>query len=482
MKIRDFHISVAVLALAIVFAACSDDDSFTSSPQNRLTFSTDTVRLDTAFSTVPTPTKTFWVYNHSGNGIRCSNIRLSKGNQTGFRVNVDGIYLGEASGYQVNGIEVRNKDSIRVFVELTPPVNHATEPKKLEDDLIFTLESGVEQRVNLNAFSWDADMLRDVVVSKDSTLTSDKPIVIYGGITVKEGARLTINAGTTVYFHDGAGIDVYGSLNINGAADNNVVLRGDRLDRMFDYLPYDNVSGQWRGIHFYGQSYDNLINYADIHSACDAIVCDSSDIARTTLTLTNSIVHNSKGYGLLSIHSTINVENCQITNALNDCAAILGGKARLMHCTLAQFYPFDAARGMALRFANQKDGVPLPLISLECVNSIVTGYADDVLSGSKMEDTPFEYLFDHTILRTVKPEKELERMTEVIFEEPEDTVTGGQKNFLKIDSDMLRYDFRLSEASKAVGGANKDNYMEYDRLGIRRDENPDMGCYERVAE
>ena len=57
-----------------------------------------------------------------------TNVRLAQGNQTGFRVNVDGISLDASNGYQANNLEVRNKDSIRVFVEMTSPINSATTP------------------------------------------------------------------------------------------------------------------------------------------------------------------------------------------------------------------------------------------------------------------------------------------------------------------------------------------------------------------
>ena len=159
-----FRILAYMMLLAVVglVTACNDDDTFTTSVNNRLAFSADTVRLDTTFSKVPTPTKTFWVYNKSGDGIRLSNVRLAQGNQTGFRVNVDGIYLGQTNGYQVNGLEVRNKDSIRVFVELTTPKNGKNDPQLVEDDLVFTLESSVQQKVNLRAYSWDAELLQNM--------------------------------------------------------------------------------------------------------------------------------------------------------------------------------------------------------------------------------------------------------------------------------------------------------------------------------
>ena len=56
--------------MATLLCACNDDDSFTTSPNNLLTFSIDTVRLDTVFSRIPTSTRTFWVYNKSGDGVR----------------------------------------------------------------------------------------------------------------------------------------------------------------------------------------------------------------------------------------------------------------------------------------------------------------------------------------------------------------------------------------------------------------------------
>ena len=300
MKILYLNILFALSLLG--FCACDDGDSFTDSPSNLLSFSVDTVRFDTIFSTVPSSTRSFWVHNKSGKGLRCTNVRLEGGNQSGYRVNVDGVYLSPEQGYKANDIEVRDKDSIRVFVELTSNVTFTDKPKELNDNLVFTLESGRQQKVVLNAFSWDATLLKDVTIGKDSTLApSGKPMVVYGGLTVEEGATLTLAAGTTLYFHGNAGMTVKGRLLSKGTEEANVVLRGDRLDRMFDYLPYDRVSGQWQGIRFEETSYDNEMTYTDLHGAFNGIVADSSDVSRNKLTLANSTVHNC------SIPSTLHV-------------------------------------------------------------------------------------------------------------------------------------------------------------------------------
>ena len=171
-------------------------------------------------------------------------------------MNVDGTFLGQAAGFQTSDVEIRKGDSIRVFVELTSALQEKNEPQLVEDDLVFTLESGVQQKINLRAFSWDAEMHNGLEVKRgEETVLGEpdesgyqKPIVIYGGIKVDSLGTLTIREGATLYFHENAGIDVYGKLKAAGTAEKPVTMRGDRIDRMFDYLPYDRTPGQWQGI------------------------------------------------------------------------------------------------------------------------------------------------------------------------------------------------------------------------------------------
>ena len=433
MKMTSLRLLLLAAPLAVLsLAACSDDDSFSASPDHRLAFSADTVSLDTTFSRVPTTTHTFWVYNRSGDGLRCTSVRLRKGNQTGFRVNVDGMYLGQASGYQVGGVELRKDDSLRVFVELTSADTHSDVPELLEDDLVFTLESGVEQKVNLRAWSWDATLLNGLKISRDTLIQSTKPIVIKGNIEVDSAATLTIGAGTTLYFANHAGIDVYGTLRTEGTPEANVTLRGDRIDRMFDYLPYDRVSGQWQGIRLHASSFDNEIQYTDLHSAYNGIVCDSSAADRTKLRLYNSTVHNCQGYGLYAVGCQLDLYNTQVTNASIDCVSITGGSVVMRHCTLAQFFPFDLGKpvGVALRFGDRYEGdVTIPLTRFDIFNTIVTGYSDDEIMGNFSDVETATYLFDHCLLRTGEPETIDEAHYKgVIWENVKDTTAFGRKN------------------------------------------------------
>lgn len=458
--------------LSIHCVSCVDDGTFTSR-SGTLSFSVDTLSLDTVFSNVPSLTQSFWVYNQSEHNILCSSIALQNGNQTGFRVNVDGIYLGQAVGYQMQNAEIRRGDSIRIFVELTAPLQYSDTPQKVEDKLVFNFADGGQQTVPLKAFSWDAELLRNVIIAKDTTLQSDKPLVIYGGIRVDSAATLTIGAGTTLYFHEDAGIDVYGTIRSLGKVGEEVVFRGDRLDNMFDYLPYDRTPGQWQGIALHESSTDNVLRYTDLHGAYDGVAVSGKEPECQTLRMESCTVHDCQGYGIVAKHAMLQLYNCQVTNTLHDCVALTDATAELNHCTLAQYYPFDANRGAALSFTS-------PIKQLNVSNSLVTGYADDVLMGVLADDShDFHYSFDHSIVRTPQEETTgVQLFTDVIFEDVKDTLNYGRKHFLLIDTDNLRYDFRLSSSSAAIGKANTATSLPLDRDGKERDSLPDIGCYE----
>lgn len=441
---RLFYILLSVFTL---FTSCSDDDSFSTSRNDLLSFACDTLSLDTIFSTVPTRTYGFWAYNRSSDGLRVSQVRLEHGNQTGFRVNVDGIYLDNTTGSQAQDIEVRKGDSIRVFVELTSSVNGSDVPQLIEDNLSFRLESGVEQKVNLRAWSWDAVLYDSLRIDKNTTIASTKPIVVRGGIRVDSAATLTIQSPSVIYFGSTAGIDVYGTLNISGEPGKDVVLRGDRLDYMFDYLPYDRVSGQWRGIHFYGSSSANTLNYLDLHSATDAIVCDSSAIGDTpSLSLANVTIHNCKGYGLAASHNNISMVNTLISNTLSDCLRLDRSQATVAYSTFAQFYPFDANRGWAVQLSDTKASF---------TNCLVTGYNEDVF----LADT-IDVNLDHCVVDS----------------------GNGESHFRLIDIENLVYDFRLDSLSTAIGNALPMPSVTIDRDGNPRSATaPSVGCYEWIA-
>ena len=432
------------LLLLSALMACEDDDNFSSSGGLMLSFGTDTLKMDTVFSRSSSSTYSFWVYNRNTEGLRISSVRLSKGNQTGFRVNVDGSYLDNSNGSLVNDLEIRRKDSILVFVELTPSDARQLEPRLVEDDLVFSLESGTVQKVNLRSWAWDAERWDHLTLQRDTTIASVRPIIVFGPLTIPSGVTLTLK-NTTLYFHDQSGIDVYGTL----VADS-CLLRGDRLDRMFSYLPYDRISGQWGGVHFFETSTNNKLTDTEIRNSGEyGIRCDSAafDASELRLDLLRCVIHNGEGTGLSCRNANVRLQACQISNMAGDCVAIEGGQAQIHRCTLAQFYPFDANRGAALLFSNA-----LPLQNLLCDSSIITGYDSDVVMGLQTDTAlVFEYRFMHSLLRTPKVETaDTLRFSDIIWESPKDSIQGT-RHFRLIDEENFIYDFHLDSLSTAKG-------------------------------
>ena len=432
---RIFYILTMLLCVA-----CADDDTFSTSSGLGLDFSVDTLKLDTVFSRTPSSTYTFWVHNHNDEGLRLSSVRLRRGNQSGFRVNVDGSYLDNANGSVVNDLEIRRKDSLLVFVELTAQDNYQLDPIEITDELVFSLESGKEQSVLLQAWSWDALKLYDPVFTKDSLIESTKPLIIYGEMRVNEDVTLTIR-NTTLFFHDGSGMAVHGNLHTE-----NCLMRGDRLDRMFSYLPYDRVSGQWSGVQLHESSKDNILINTEIRNPVNGLVCQSAtlDSSSVKLRMEGCIVHNGQGVGVQTVNSRVILKDCQLTNMQRDCLVIIGGMAEISYCTLAQFYPFSGNRGAALHFTNE-----YPLTALNCTGLILTGYENDVLMGEQSEESAFDYHFSHCLLRTPKVDDSA-HFEDIIWETADDSIQGKQ-HFVLIDEDHLIYDFHLDPASPAKG-------------------------------
>lgn len=478
-----FAFCAAILTF-LLLPSCDDSDSFTTSTSALLTFSADTVRFDTVISTIGSTTQQLMVYNRNDDGVRITQVRMNRGESTPFRVNVDGSYLEPESGAVAYGFEVRADDSIRVFAEVTMPYNDQDDPVSLTDTLLFLLESGVEQGVIFTAVGQDAYFWQALAINADTIIATSRPIVIYDSVTVGEDATLTLSPGTRLFFHDDAAMYVDGCVQAQGTMEQNVVFRCDRTDYMFSYLPYDNTPSRWGGIVLREKSHDNLFSYADIHAGSWGIACNAASSAVTKLTLLNSVIHNVGGDGLSLYNCKAVVANTQISNTLGNCVTVAGGNVRFVHCTIAQFYPWDSDRGDALYLTNVYLSEDYPIDQAHFLNCLVTGYADDVVMGSLQDDDnhTVDYLFDHCVLRTV--ESDDERFVSVTYEDVDDE-THGKGQFVTFDTDNFVYDFRLTADALARNKASQEWAADYpyDAYGTSRidDESPDAGAYEYVA-
>lgn len=478
--------------LAFLTAACSDYESFSDAPGFRLSFSADTIAFDTLVSTIPSSTKTLYVYNYNDDGMRISAIQLENGINSHFRVNVDGRYL---AGGSWNDFEVLRHDSLVVRIEMTPPEVGSNEPLHFTDKLHFLLANGATQTVVLTGGSIDAYITRGLIIEENATLLTDKPYVIYDSLVVKPGAVLTLTEGTTLMFHDKAALHVYGRLLVQGSIENPVVLRGDRMDHMFDYLRYDNTPSRWEGVIIHKDSYGNKFFQCDLHSSCFGIICEDTeqekpDESKPSIMLDCCILHNIGGDGLQLNNCVSSIINSQISNTLGHTVNINGGSHSFIYCTLAQFYPFTANRGDALHLASSEKGSNYGLLrKAHFVNCVITGYASDVIMGENIpEDGSCDYLFHHCFLNTPEVDDK-EHFVGNIYDQDkkkgEEDKLVRQDNFTGFDTYNYIYDFTPKAESRIRSLADPDysGLPVFDRIGVNRlaDEGPDAGCYEYVA-
>ena len=479
--------------LAVLIAACSDYESFSDNPSFRLSFSADTIAFDTLVSTIPSSTKTLYAFNHNDNGMRISTIQLEGGAPSHFRVNVDGRFLEEGVW---RDFEVLRHDSLIIRIEMTPPEAGSNEPLYFTDKLHFLLENGATQSVVLTGGSIDAYIQKGgMIIESDETLLTDKPYVIYDSLVVKPQATLTLSEGTILMFHDKAALHVYGKLLVKGSIEKPVVLRGDRLDHMFDYLRYDNTPSRWEGVVIHRGSYGNELYQCDLHSSLFGIICEDTeevkpDETKPSVTLDCCILHNIGGDGLQLNNCVSKVTNTQISNTLGHTVYIYGGTHTFVYCTVAQFYPFTANRGDALHLATSEEGSEYGMLrKAHFINCVITGYGSDVIMGENIpEDGSCNYLFHHCFLNTPAVEDQ-EHFVGCIFDQDkkkdEEDKLVRQDNFLVFDTKNFIYDFTPKAESliRTLADPTVAGLPTFDRRGINRlaDEAPDAGCYEYVA-
>ena len=138
--------------VSFLFFSCNDDAFETTNSSGDLKFSRDTVFLDTVFTNISSSTRTLKIYNKSSQNITIPTIKLGRGEQSFYRLNVDGI-----AGKSFENIDILSKDSIFVFIEATIDFSRVTNPI-YTDSIVF--DSGNNsQDVKLVTLVQDAHFL-----------------------------------------------------------------------------------------------------------------------------------------------------------------------------------------------------------------------------------------------------------------------------------------------------------------------------------
>ena len=513
--IRSLYFVISFFVL-IFWSSCRQDFEFTPST-GQLSFSKDTVYLDTVFSNIGSSTYTLKVYNNSDEDILIPSLKLSKGQTSKYRMNVDGMLgTGTLVGKEFENVELLAQDSMFVFIETTidiqPLVTNETQflytdaiefgtganTQKVE--LVTLVKDAVFIYPNKDAngvietlvFDVDGDGVDDetnvqgrFLEDSELTLTNEKPYVVYGYAAVASGKTLEINAGARIHFHAKSGLLITenASLHINGLPsldseelENEVIIQGDRLE-----LLYEDIPGQWEAIWLLNGSTNNRINNATIKNGTVGILSDGNQDDPTKLTLTNSQIYNSSNFGILGRATSIDAENVVLNNSgFSSFAGTYGGNYNLIHCTIANYWSKSFRQFPALLLNNfivdsENTVFTNPLETANFTNCIIYGNDNPELLLEKAPSDVFNFKFTNSL---------------ILFDDPTGFYSESQYDFSNTDHfenvlfnndpeflDPYKNQLNIPFGSPAEAAGILSGNLNVDLTNTPRSSPPDLGAY-----
>ncbi|HEY0355524.1 MAG TPA: choice-of-anchor Q domain-containing protein [Flavisolibacter sp.] len=455
--------NLLIIALALVCFACKKE-SFTNSASALLRTTADTLHFDTVFTSTGSITQLVKIINDNNKGIHVSSVRLAGGNNSPFRINVDGV-----AGPEVNDIDISGNDSIYVFVTVSIQPNSANLPFIVRDSIEINY-NGNTKYVQLDAYGRNAHFMRDHKITGSEIWNNDLPYVILGRLTVDTNAILTINQGCRIYMHADAPFIVNGTLVVNGEHHDSsrVVFAGDRLDE-----PYRHYPASYPGIVFTNVSRNNLLNYAIIKNAYQGIVVTDPSPG-TKLTLNETIIDNAYDAGILGINTSIKARNVLISNCGKNILLVNGGDYDFNHCTAASFSSnLGVHRDPVLLLTNYllQESNDLNAVFRNCIFwGENNGLVPDEVKVLKQGNNAFNVIFDQVLWRVQNP--------------PLNIIANGIINnqdpkFDSINTSEKFYSFQLKHDSPAIDkgvntGVSTDLNGRPRPVGL-----PDLGAYEK---
>ena len=515
---RSLYITLSLIAL-VFWSSCRQDFIFAPSSGN-LSFSKDTVYLDTIFSNIGSSTYTLKVYNTSDEDILIPSIKLSKGQESNYRMNVDGLIgNGALIGKEFENIELLARDSMYVFIETTidifPLVENETQ-FLYTDVIVFENTSGVqnvelvtlvrdavfifpnrdsEGVVETLAFDTDGDGVDDETSVKgrflqdsELTFTNEKPYVVYGYAAVGDGKTLNINPGARIHFHEDSGLLITNnaSLHVNGLPsldlellENEVVFEGDRLEPL-----YENVPGQWQTIWLFNGSTDNVINYATIKNGTIGVLSDGNQQDPTKLEINNSQVYNQSNFGILGRATSIIAENIVINNiGLSSFAGTVGGNYNVTHSTIANYWTSSFRQYPALLLNNfivdsENIVTTNPLVAANFTNCIIYGNDSPELFLENKNSEDFNFKFTNSLIYFDDPNGNFSS-PEYDFSDTtlyENVIFNNNPQFLDPFNNKLNIPF----GSPAEGAGIFSGNLTKDITNTTRNSPPDLGPYNAI--
>lgn len=428
-------IFVVFIGLLVSLTSCRNDFEFQPSTGN-LEFSRDTVYLDTVFTNIGSSTYTLKVYNKSDTDISIPAVRLGKGQQSKYRMTVDGMTGNDNRIF--NNVELLANDSLYIFIETTAGIADANPDDFLYTDQIVFEQGSNEQKVELVTLIQDAYFifpkrnegiydLVDFGFDAEGNTTqvrgrnleenhpdngneyewgNDKPYVVYGFASVPNGKTLTVNAGARIHFHaesgiivqEGGTLSVEGALSTPGTLDNEVIFESDRLEPGFADTP-----GQWGFVYLRQGSTNHSIDYLTIKNATVGLYVENN--FGNPMTINNTQIYNASVVGILARFARIDGFNIVIntrTRGIGALACTYGGSYNFTHCS------FNNESSSSTQFAVIVDNfyldtnnqpVAFDLTQANFNNCIIYGANSRQLLLNKDDSKLYNFKFNNCLIR-----------------------------------------------------------------------------------
>lgn len=501
-----------LVLIPFFWSSCRTD--FETVPSNgNLLFSKDTVYLDTIFTNIGSSTYNLKVYNSSKEDISIPSIRLSQGEASLYRLNVDGI-----SAKTFTNIDIPARDSIFIFIETTVDINSlaASESQFLYSDAI-EFDAGEQlQKVPLITLVMDAIFLypsrnedgsrETITLGLDENgeeirlqgfylgeeqlhFTNNKPYVIYGYAAVPQGEVLRIDAGARLHFHENSGIIVSAGASIQAEGkfsddqdllEQEIVFEGDRLEPGFSDIP-----GQWGTIWLRSGSINNSLNHVTIKNASIGLWVEGESTNSTlNLSIKNTQIYNSAATGLLAQNAGISGENLVINNSGQASLHIsLGGNYNFKHSSFANYWDQGYRQYPAVLIENflktPTQVYVADLFKASFFNCIIYGNLERELLLFEDEAAAFNFSFSDCLIKFVDENNDFAPFPNLDFSEPafyENIILNQDPQFVSPQQN----DLRLQATSPARNRGNIQTALEVplDILNNPRTETPDLGAYE----
>lgn len=502
------------IGLAITVSSCRQDFVFEPSTGD-LTFSRDTIYLDTVFSNIGSSTYTLKVYNKSSKDIKIPTIQLGRGLNSKYRMTVDGM-TGENNRI-FHDVELLAKDSMYIFIETTAGIADANASDFLYTDQI-EFDSGANlQKVELVTLIQDAYFIFPnkqngitesipIGFNEDGTVLetngrnlsqnhpdngneylfkTDKPYVVYGYASVPNGETLTIPAGARVHFHDSSGLVVQegGTLHIDGststtaALENEVIFEGDRLEPAFSDVP-----GQWGTVYLRQGSTNHRIKNLTIKNAIIGLLVENN--FGTPMTIENTQIYDCSNVGLLGRAAKIEGKNIVINTAgVATLACTLGGSYEFKHCTFNNNWA--SSKQVAVTVDNYytdtttNQQVAFDLTKADFKNCIIFGSNQVELLVNRSMDTSkqFNKLFSKCQIKFNNTNNQFTNNPDYAFiNDTSEIIKNGIVDFQNISKNKLF--IGADSASKNFG---VDVGVPLDILGNPRNGVFDLGAYNSIV-